>query len=116
MPPKHRKAWHCFTLCPKVLNFCVLYQKWIHIEKYNLDHTDEVRKLSTLWTNFVRNIKIYFSLHQGDMVILTLDIDTVDDPPIAHKPYTLQIKHAQRIHEEAEMLEKDGIIFRSVSL
>ena len=39
-------------------------------------------------------------------------IDTGDHPPIAQKPYT---KQSQWICEELEMLEKAGIISRSVS-
>ena len=44
-----------------------------------------------------------------------MDIDTVDDPTIAQKPYTLPLKHSQWVNEELEMLEKAGMISRSVS-
>ena len=40
--------------------------------------------------------KDIFSLHQGDInhtKLLTMDIDTVDHPPITQKHYILPLKH-----------------------
>ena len=45
----------------------------------------------------------------------TLEINTGDSPPITQKPYTLPLKHATWVQKELEILEKAGVIVRSVS-
>ena len=47
--------------------------------------------------------------------LLSLDIPTGESPPVSQKPYTLALKHVQWVREEIEMLEKAGVIVRSVS-
>ena len=42
-------------------------------------------------------------------------IPTGDNPPITQRPYTLALKHVQWVQEEIEILEKAGIIAKSVS-
>ena len=44
-----------------------------------------------------------------------MEIDTGDSPPITQKPYTLPLKHAVWVQKELEILEKAGVIVRSVS-
>ena len=44
-----------------------------------------------------------------------MEIDTGDSPPITLKPYTFPLKHATLVQKELEMLEKAGVIVRSVS-
>ena len=44
-----------------------------------------------------------------------MEIDTGDIPPITQKPYTLHLKHAEWVQKELEILEKAGVIVRSVS-
>ena len=44
-----------------------------------------------------------------------MEIDTCDSPPITQRPYTLPLKHATWIQKELEILEKGGVIVRSVS-
>ena len=44
-----------------------------------------------------------------------MEIDTRDSPPITQKPYTLPLKHAEWVQKELEILEKAGVIVRSVS-
>ena len=44
-----------------------------------------------------------------------MDILTGDSPPITQRPYTLTLKHVQWVQEEIEILEKVGIIAKSVS-
>ena len=44
-----------------------------------------------------------------------MEIDTGDSPPITQKPYTLHLKHAAWVQKELEILEKAGVIVRSVS-
>ena len=44
-----------------------------------------------------------------------MEIDTGDRPPITQRPYTLPLKHATWVQKELEILEKAGVIVRSVS-
>ena len=44
-----------------------------------------------------------------------MEINTGDSLPIIPKPYTLPLKHATWVLRELEILEKAGVIVRSVS-
>ena len=44
-----------------------------------------------------------------------MEIDTGDSPPITQRSYTLPLKHATWVQKELEILEKAGVIIRSVS-
>ena len=59
-----------------------------------------------------------FSTDSGDIgktPLLEVEIDTGDSLPITHKPYTLPLKHTAWVQRELEILEKAGVIVRSVS-
>ena len=59
-----------------------------------------------------------FSVDSGDIgktPLVEMEIDTGDSPPITQKPYTLPLKHAEWVQKELEILEKAGVIVRSVS-
>ena len=43
-----------------------------------------------------------------------MEIDTSDSPPITQRPYTLLLKHSTWVQKELEILEKAGVIVRSV--
>ena len=47
--------------------------------------------------------------------LVTMDIETGDSPPICQRPYSLALKHIEWVHKELEILEKVGVIVRSVS-
>ena len=51
----------------------------------------------------------------GKTPLLKMDIPTGDSPPITQRPYTLALKHVQWVQDEIEILEKAGIIAKSVS-
>ena len=51
----------------------------------------------------------------GKTPLLKMDIPTGDSPPITQRPYTLAVKHVQWVQDEIEILEKAGIIAKSVS-
>ena len=51
----------------------------------------------------------------GRTPLVTMDIETGDSPPICQKPYNLALKHVEWVHKELEILEKAGVIVRSVS-
>ena len=62
--------------------------------------------------------KDIFSIDSSDIgkpPLLEMEIDTGDSPPIIQKHYTLPLKHATWVQKELEILEKAGIIVRSVS-
>ena len=44
-----------------------------------------------------------------------MEINAGNSPPITQKPYTLPLKHAMWVQKELEILEKAGVIVRSVS-
>ena len=47
--------------------------------------------------------------------MLEVEIDTGDSLPITQKPYILPLKHTKWVQRELEILEKAGVIVRSVS-
>ena len=51
----------------------------------------------------------------GRTQLVTMDIDTGDSPPVCSRPYTLALKHHKWVQEEIEMLERAGIIAKSMS-
>ena len=68
--------------------------------------------------NYVESLKIYFLVDSSDIgktPLIEMEIDTGDSPPIIQKPYTLPLKHAEWVQKELEILEKAGVIVRSVS-
>ena len=59
-----------------------------------------------------------FSTDSGDIgktPLLEVEIDTGDSVPITQKPCTLPLKHTAWVQRELEILEKAGVIVRSVS-
>ena len=46
---------------------------------------------------------------------MEVEIDTGDSLPITQKPNTLSLKHTEWVQRELEILEKAGVIVRSVS-
>ena len=62
--------------------------------------------------------KDIFSIDSSDIgktPLLEMEIDTGDSPPITKKPYTPPLKHATWVQKELEILEKAGVIGRSIS-
>ena len=52
----------------------------------------------------------------GKTMLVEMEIDTRNHPPIASKLYTLPLKHYDCVQKEIETLERAGIIQRSISL
>ena len=79
------------------------------------DIADEQRKaFKDLCTEF----SDIFSTDSGDIgktPLLEVEIDTGDSLPIIQKPYTLPLKHTEWVQRELEILEKAGVIVRSLS-
>ena len=51
----------------------------------------------------------------GRTTLIEMEIDMGDSLPIAQNPYTLTLKHHEWVRKEIEMLEKAGVIERSLS-
>ena len=51
----------------------------------------------------------------GKTLLVEMDIDTGDSPPIVSKPYTLALKHFDWVKKEITTLERAGIITKSIS-
>ena len=50
----------------------------------------------------------------GHTPLVTMDIDTGDSPPVCQKPYSLPLKHVEWVQKELEILERAGVIQRSM--
>ena len=85
------------------------------VELQDADITDEQQKaFKDLCTEFID----IFSKDSGDIgktPLIEVEIDTGDSLPITQKPYTLPLKHTEWVQRELEILEKAGVIVRSVS-
>ena len=44
-----------------------------------------------------------------------MDIEAGDSPPVCQKPYSLPLKHVESVQKELEILERAGVIQRSMS-
>ena len=51
----------------------------------------------------------------GKTTLIEMEIDTGDSLPVAQSPYTLPLKHYEWVRKEIEMLEKAGVIVKSLS-
>ena len=51
----------------------------------------------------------------GKTQVIEMEIDTGDSLPVAQSPYTLPLKHYNWVRQEIDMLEKAGVIERSLS-
>ena len=51
----------------------------------------------------------------GKTLLMEMDIDTGNSPPIASRPYTLPLKHYEWVWKEISTLERAGIITKSIS-
>ena len=48
-------------------------------------------------------------------MLVEMEIETGNHPPMASKPYTLPLNHYKWVQKEIETLERAGIIERSIS-
>ena len=86
--------------------------------KTNLQDADVSDKHQKAFKDLCHEFKDIFSVDSGDIgktPLVEMEIDTGDIPPIMQKPYTLSLKHAEWVQKELEILEKAGVIVRSVS-
>ena len=92
-----------------------------YIEVYRKVDLQDADITKTQWKTFkdlCTEFKDIFSMDSGDIgktPLLEVEIDTGDSLPITQKPYTLPLKHTTWVQGELEILEKAGVIVRSVS-
>ena len=86
--------------------------------KVELQDADIYEEQRQAFEDLCMEFKNIFSTDSGDIgktPLLEVTIDTGDSPPITQKPYTLPLKHTEWVQRELEILEKAGVIVRSVS-
>ena len=86
--------------------------------KVDLQDAEITKEHQETFKELCDEYKDIFSVDSGNLgkiSLLEMEIDTGDSPLITQKPYTLPLKHAAWVQKELEMLEKAGLIVRSVS-
>ena len=85
------------------------------IELQDANVSEEHQKAFKELCDESKDIFLVDSSDIGKIPLIEMEIDTGDSPPITQKPYTLPLKHAKWVQKELEILEKVGVIVRSVS-
>ena len=85
------------------------------VKLQNAPITDEDRSNFKELCNNYTDIFSRSSEDIGHTPLLKMDIDTGDSPPVCQRPYSLPLKHVEWVTKELEILEKAGVISRSVS-
>ena len=86
--------------------------------KVTLQDADVSNEHQKAFQDLCHEFKDIFSVDLDDIgktPLVEMEIDTGDSPPTTQKPYTLPLKHAEWVQKELEILEKAGVIVRSVS-
>ena len=86
--------------------------------KVELQDADITEDQQNAFKDLCTEFNDIFSTDSGDIgktPLLEVEIDTGDSLPITQKPYTLPLKHTAWVQRELEILEKAGVIVRSVS-
>ena len=86
--------------------------------KVKLQDADITKDQQNAFKDLCAEFNDIFSRDSGDIgktPLLEVEIDTGDSLPITQKPYTLPLKHTAWVQRELEILEKAGVIVRSVS-
>ena len=87
-------------------------------QKVELQDAEVSEEHQNAFKELCNEFKDIFSVDLSDIgktPLVEMEIDTGDSPPITQKPYTLPLKHAEWVQKELEILEKAGVIVRSVS-
>ena len=86
--------------------------------KVELQNADVTEAQQNAFRELCNEFKDIFSMDLSDTgktPLIEMEIDTGDSLLITQKPYTLPLKHATWVQKELEILEKAGVIVRSVS-
>ena len=91
--------------------------KVVH-RKVELQDADITEAQQNAFKDLCTEFKDIFSTDSSNIrktPLLEVEINTGDSLPITQKPYTLPLKHTTWVQRELEILEKSGVIVRSVS-
>ena len=88
-------------------------QRKVKLQDVNITEIDKARFRSLC--NEFEDIFSKSSEDIGHTPLVTMDIDTGDSPPVCQKPYSLPLKHVEWVQKELEILERAGVIQRSMS-
>ena len=86
--------------------------------KVLLEDTNILPKTQEAFDKLCKKYDDIISKNSGDIgktMLVEMEIDNGNHPPIASKPYTLPLKHYDWVQREIETLERAGIIERSIS-
>ena len=86
--------------------------------KVLLEDRNIVPKIQEAFDKLCKKYDNIISKNSGDIgktMLVEMEIDTGNHPPIASKTYTLPLKHYDWVQKEIETLERAGIIERSIS-
>ena len=86
--------------------------------KMQLQDAEVAKKYKEQFKQLCKEFEDIFSKDSTDIgktPLITMDIDTGDNPPVCQKPYNLPLKHREWVQKELETLEKAGVIVRSIS-
>ena len=90
-----------------------LVHRKVLLEDKNISH-----KTQQAFDKLCQKYDDIISKNSGDIgktMLVEMEIDTGNHPPIASKPYTLPLKHYEWVQREMETLERAAIIERSIS-
>ena len=88
-------------------------QRKVKLQDADITEIDKAR-----FRNLCNEFEDIFSKSSEDIghtPLVTMDIDTGDSPPVCQKPYSLPLKHVEWVQKELEILERAGVIQRSMS-
>ena len=86
--------------------------------KVDLQDAEVTKEQQKDFRELCNEYKDIFSIDSSDIgktPLIGMEIDSSDSPPITQRSYTLPLKHATWVQKELEILEKAGVIVRSVS-
>ena len=87
-------------------------------QKVELQDANVTEVQQNAFKELCNEFKDIFSIDSSDIgetPLIEMEIDTGDSLPITQKPYILPLKHATWVQKELDILEKAGVIVRSVS-
>ena len=86
-----------------------------HVELKDQEITQETRERFEKLKDKYPKVFSVNSQDIGCTNLVTMHVDTGDNPPICQKPYTLLLKHYSWVQQEIETLEHVGVIKKSIS-
>ena len=86
-----------------------------HVELKDQDISQETKERFKKLKEKYPKVFLVSSQDIGHTNLVTMHVDTGDNPPICQKPYTLPLKHYSWVQQEIKTLEHAGVIKKSIS-